>query len=422
VNGKVYDAAISFDVASAPPVSSVTTTFESYAPSIPSVAYPAEAARTPELRFIQRTDGTRTYSAAITNLKGGKEYKASVDATNPIGEGTAEYETPYVRELEKFSANDFFVGAYYYPWYNSSKWQQPHFGTPLLGLYDSQDTLVQSKHIDWASGNAINFFVSSWQGHPDDRTLQLLQNQLSSDISIGIVYESLDLLKVQKIDNDDIYGGSRSIALDDDNTAILSADFDKLASTYFENPQYWRLDGKPAVFLYVSSLFSGDLNNVFGQLRDIAQNHGFGLFIVGDEVWWDSPDRVSMDRLRAYDAITSYLMTSSNPAQVTDANYESRLNDSFAQWSNKATAAGIKFIPFATPGYASFSETRTVARDAGKFKNRLGIAAQYVDENIKALMVTTFNEWFEYSYVEPGSTNGFDYLQTLHDSVAGFRT
>jgi len=73
---------------------------------------------------------------------------------------------------------------------------------PLLGEYRSDDPIVMSKHIDWATGHRIDVFAVSWTGYESgdvkyfDDNLKLLFNiTLSKDINIMILYESPGRLK-----------------------------------------------------------------------------------------------------------------------------------------------------------------------------------------------------------------------------------
>jgi hypothetical protein len=85
LNGKVYDAALSFDVESTQSISSVNAVFEGYAPTIPARAYPPEDPVTLQLEPAPQSTSVTTYSARVANLKGGKQYKLSCQAKNSVG-------------------------------------------------------------------------------------------------------------------------------------------------------------------------------------------------------------------------------------------------------------------------------------------------------------------------------------------------
>jgi hypothetical protein len=89
---------------------------------------------------------------------------------------------------------------------------------------------------------------------------------------------------------------------------ILLSDFDYLAQTYFRNPAYYRVGGRPVVVLYVSRIFRGAYAEAIAALRERMQAMwGIELYLIGDEVDWDlGPSRAW---IRLYDAITGYTST-----------------------------------------------------------------------------------------------------------------
>ena len=435
VNDKVYDAILSFDVQGSEPISSLNATLDTYAPTIPAGAYPEEPPR--NLQF-NKSPSSETLSTQVTDLKGGKYYEATVQATDAAGhQASAQFETPYVREFENTAKGaGINIGAYYYPWYNSTSWwddREKPKGTPLLGYYTNdftyisqkQSEIVVSKHIDWSTGHKIGKWLSSWWG-PSSRSgaalKRIFANPLISDIDIGIVYEGDGLLKSNQNRWDLNDGGY--------NRSQLTSHMDYFATNCFPSPHYWKINGRCVVYYYYSRSFIGDLEGAFGQLRDIAQNHGYKLFIIGDEMGdnrnWDSPSNWSSSRLKLYDGMTNYLalpggfpVTTQDykKVNVTNDNYANVLSSYLAEWSTATRNLGIKLIPFACPGYNTVNASeKTLLRDIARFKERLNTAKTYVDPDIKTLMITTFSEWFEGTRVEPGTDDGFATLDCIRET------
>ena len=182
LNGKVYDAVLSFAVESDSAITDLNAVLSDYGGSIPARAYPTETSKTLQLASSTQTSPSiGTYSGQVTNLKGGKRYQASISVTNSAGKSDANFETPYVREFENIAGMDnVLVGASYHPWWENPCRYYCHWdelgadyakdttplGTPLLGLYNSNDPLVISKHIDWATGYGIDSFWCSYNGRP----------------------------------------------------------------------------------------------------------------------------------------------------------------------------------------------------------------------------------------------------------------
>jgi hypothetical protein len=56
----------------------------------------------------------------VSDLKGGKQYKLTIQATNVAGTQNTGFQTPYVREFENIAHEDnLIVGAVYNPWFEN---------------------------------------------------------------------------------------------------------------------------------------------------------------------------------------------------------------------------------------------------------------------------------------------------------------
>ena len=427
VNDKVYDATAAFDVESTTPVTSLNATLEGYAPTIPPRAYPPENRVTLQLGPVRQSTSVTTYSAKVTDLKGGKHYKLSTQAKNSAGTQTEEFETPYVREFENIAGMDnVLVGASYHPWWENpcrgfchwgelgadySKGTTP-LGTPLLGLYNSNDPSVISKHIDWATGYGIDSFWCSYNGSnvADERMAPIMANALVKDIKIALLYETAIALGGP---NEDL----SHVDLNDASTySLLEYHFRSMASRYFSHPSYLKIDGRPVVYIYASSQIGGDISTPIRKLREsVRQIAGFDMYLIGDEMHlYESP---KMNRLKPFDAITSYSHTNSA---------ETRSQREYAVWQNAARSADIELIPPVSPGYDDRNLCKLGVRKGCSYapKSPQGLAArletalQFVGRD-RMLMIVSWDEWAENSFVEPTVEDGFKYLQTLRNTLAG---
>jgi len=144
------------------------------------------------------------------------------------------------------AASNVTVGVYYYPWYHSSAAHSAYDSLrghlvpvqhPALVDYDSNEDSVISAHIDHSHAGNIDLWVMSWwgEGAVEDIVFKsfILNHPRASELKYAILYESTALL------------GSMSSP---DYSGFIS-DFDYLNSTYFSNPNYYKIDGKPVVFI-----------------------------------------------------------------------------------------------------------------------------------------------------------------------------
>lgn len=308
------------------------------------------------------------------------------------------------------------VGAYYYVWYDAAEWRKGYLGDklappirPLLGEYSSADPRVAAQHVAWASEYGIDFFAVSWagRGSPADRYLEagLLAAPNVGDIRFAILYESLLAL------------GHRDhrVDFDDATTGRFVSDLDYLARRYFSHPRYLTLDGRPVLFLYVTRNFEGKQREAIAAARRRIEALGRAPYLVGDEVFWHDPRR---RRLKLFEAVTAYNMYDWPRREFTGyAAASAFLHDVTAQYRRyqRATAdAGVAFVPSVLPGYNDRgvrpqANHYVIARRLAPDQDEGGLFAEalrrtglpFLDDRNRLLVVTSFNEWHEWTQIEP---------------------
>lgn len=458
VNDRVYDGTLSFTAEDRDSLiaEAYMELNPSVPPEIPSQAFPAEDPRRIQLTPMNIVFDSKTasFSQDITGLKGGKGYQIKVKAKDAAGNESKDskynpnersgsiLDIPYVREFENITeTSDLNIGANYI-WNYSEKWDSlRHNDTslvdiPMLGLYDngsenSVSDFVRSKQIDDATGHGIKIFFCNWDGPSDVRPQRLLSNYLAKDVRVAIEYQTISqngderLKRILLPNKENVFGNSTFINLDDiQNRAVLKSDFEFMTNNLFSHPSYLRIEGAPVVYYYLSKLFIGDTKSAIGELRDIAQDHGYKVFIIGDEVYWHSAESANPEILRLYNAITPYDMVPTAKYLSVLSDFETKLDQKTQEWSEMARKLGIHFVPYATPGYYPIAIRpeeldRVVPRSVPKFRTRLEIAQKHMDPEIKLVHITTFDDWFEFTCVERGKKYGLDYLNPVKDVFFG---
>lgn len=313
------------------------------------------------------------------------------------------------------------IGAFYYPWYDKNRhWLEGYKGTPILGEYSSEDQSVISKHIDWASEYGIDFFLMSWWGPNSWEDITLRNHFLKSEdityIKFAILYESYGRLKANE---------NGKINFDDpDNKLRLIEDFKYLSKTYFNHEQYLKIDNKPVVFIYLTRVFDGDYKSAITELRAEIRKEGYELYLIGDQVYWQSPHEESEKELmKQFNAITAYNMH----ASVSDINinFVEKVSNKYKEWFETADGLGVDFIPNVMPGFddtAVRPEAKhpVISRDTSHFKYFCEEARKYLsDKNI--ILITSWNEWHEYTQIEPDQNYLERYLEVIKQTLANYR-
>jgi hypothetical protein len=433
-NGKVYDVRLSFDVQDAQ--SELGDTRVILEPSTPlnlgkAAFLPEDQTEYhPQPKAESSDSRSASFSQAIIGLKGGRTYKTHVTASDELGNWDAEvYDSAYVREFENIAQNlQISATALYYAAYTpGARTWDGTIGTPLLGQYDSADANVIDKHIDWASGFGIRNFLINFTGPYFPSTRIVKETYVNSPVANGMKfafnYESH--LRLKQVP----YEAWWHIDVDDpSNLGTIKKDFEFLADTFFDDPHYLRIDNRPVVAFDRSRAFIGNLKSFWSELRKHMRSLGHDPYLIGDEVYWHydwsaTPSSASaVQRIKSYDAIICYNAYSPGEDYLLD-DFENNVDRLFGEWSRVAWANGLGFIPSALPGIDLRKAPwggpfKPLERSVDRFRKELNICKKYVDPKLQTLLIF-FNEWNENSGVEPSVQDGFGYLQTLRDTLAG---
>ncbi len=409
MNEKVYEVTVSFEAEDScnPIVSAVLTWIPINYENLPSEAFPEEKIRTFNLTPLDGSYGDlrEKFSVTVSGFAGGREYEIRVEVRDSAGNTQVKtIRTTYLREYENMARLDsVLIGAHYYPWYGIGRhWDEGYTGKPLLGEYDSRNPVVISKHIDWATGHGIDFFIVSWwgPGSYEDLTLKnhMLENPLAKSMRFAVLYE--------------ITGRIGGLSLNEAEK-VIEEDFSYLNRTYSRDPRYLRINGKPVVEIYLARTLP---RSALKAIHECGRRYGF--YLLGDLVYWQSPSETSQV-VRYFDGVTSYNMHTSVPGILN--NFEKRLREKYSEWYTFLRTKRVDFIPSAIPGFddrAVRSGNIPLPRSIDRFKEQLRIALSYSWPH-KIVIITSFNEWHEYTSIEPSEEYGMKYLEAVRGVCEG---
>ncbi len=315
-------------------------------------------------------------------------------------------------------AGDRHVSVFYYPWYHTDRhWAEGYLRSelqteqsPLLGEYSVRDAQTIAQHIRWSQTYGIDNWICSWWGPGSwgDVTMKdYISHQLdTSGVSYCLFYESAGLLN---LDN--------GITFDADKTETFRSHFKYMAANFFSDPSYYKINGRPVVYIYLTRTFKGEYLNAIQLVRQDMHAMGWDIFLAGDEVYWGSPDAA---RIASLDAITAYNMH--GPSQY--AGYPSATNFipdvgmKYNQFKQVADSKGVIFIPDVMPGFndrgvrlsaGHYIIPTQVHPDSGHtstFSQSIDMAVPHIDDSLNAICITSFNEWHEDTQIEPTVTTG----------------
>jgi hypothetical protein len=278
--------------------------------------------------------------------------------------------------------------AFYYPWYKMRSWDAPRLKDHPLVRYESDDPETIKRQIEQAKSVGIDGFVSSWWG-PNTRTDKnlkpLLDIAAEKDFEICIYFETLT-------------GAGDPIEPEE---AYRRLEF--MLSTYADHPAYIKMDGKPVVLFWAAEEYHVDKwGEIFARLREKGLD-GFFIFSQYDEM-----------SLRVFDGFTTYgVFGYSNIKRVFK---EARRKVDLYPLLNEKIDKKM-WIATVQPGYdeRKLPNRRGLFRDreGGNFYRRTWEAA--LQTHPDWIVISTWNEWWENSYIEPSEKYGDKYLQITRE-------
>ena len=365
-----------------------------------------------------------TFFLLITAVFGRSEFAAASDS-----EAKAQ-----LQERDLFA-------AFYYSWYVAEEWENDWDAEPVrpygtdgarqLRLYASDDPKIFNRHLELAEEFAIDVLVLSWmgQGSRTDINLQkVLAEAEGRKVKFAILYESWVNLgsstdKVKRIDFS--------------SESVRSQFFDDLAylrTNYYERyPNQFTIDGKAMLYLYLVRNYRNLPLGFVDRIRATLAPRP--VHIVADVAYF-GPDRHPFTahnvddvgpRKLLFDAYTAYNMYSYSAVADGESALQYMMREAepvFHDW-----AESVPFYPHVLPAYKDFRDghgrltgTKEEFRQSVCRVLKLRTWGRFSERFRRIVFITTFNEWYEGTSVEPGMTRRpgsrdyrFDYLDVIRD-------
>ncbi|MBU1669915.1 MAG: glycoside hydrolase family 99-like domain-containing protein [Actinobacteria bacterium] len=362
----------------------------------------------------QRAGGTTTIEAA--DVTGGAE--ARVESLS-LGEGSQATSRPigalFAGVSPKTVARERPVEgtpalAFHYPWYGSQDdWSNEILSDRPAQPYVSDDEAAIRRQIEQAKGAGLDGFISSWWGpgtYTDENLALLLEVASEEGFRVAVNFETL-------ADKDE-QGKDAPI-----EEARISKWLEYLLVSYGDHPAMMEVEGKPLVFLWASDAVELEAwRRVLGGLERRGHDASFiGMVGAG------GPPAGSLD---VFDGLHVYnpLGLTGNTGDVGMLKAEYAETGSTVRYYN--TLAGGRpriWAPTAMPGYDDDlipdREGIVVPRDDGAYYRSCLQAA--IDSEPDILLVTSWNEWWEHTYIEPSQRYDDRFLELTAEGVGDWR-
>lgn len=265
------------------------------------------------------------------------------------------------------------VLAVYYAWYTQGSWNA--HTTPYLpvSLYNSSSSRVMQEQIREAQSAGIDAFEVDWIGPHDsagvDRNLRKLLVLAAQDHFHITAYVDLNFLRTPQAVTDALMYLAR----------------------YYSDPGWFHFHGKPFVaFYHVASFPLATWRDIFAK---VDPSHA--VFWMGEGV--------DYSYLQIFDGM--------HPFSIAWAAHPGRQLAKFAAWTR--AYPGKAWMATVTPGNNDTllrgAQGFIVRRDQGNYYLRTWRDALATKPDL--INITSWNEWFEGTQIEPGQTYGNLYLK-----------
>lgn len=314
------------------------------------------------------------------------------------------------------------VSAYYYTWYKKGDWtDHRYFGQPILGEYGSDAPQTAEQHITWANHAKIDSFTVSWWGPstlPETylRT-GLLKAKNISQIKLMLHYESLG-----RLDAKDGAIDQRCDFANETVTQQFINDLQYLNDNFFHHPSYYKINNKPVLVLYVTRTFK---NFTPTKLETIRKKLGFDLYLIADEVFFNkqsSPstavNKPEKSTLRGFDAYTAYNMFENDKVIPGETAYDYQYREAMPIYRKWAMSS--QFFPNIMPMYSDFRGHKQLQGNDDGFRLQIQMVKKLRNTSLNKpfiIFVTSFNEWWEGSSIEPTLENKDIFLNVLRTEL-----
>lgn len=283
------------------------------------------------------------------------------------------------------------VLAFYYAWFDKNTWNSGKVPDVPQTPYVSANREAITRQVEQAQGAGIDAFVLNWWG-TGNQTEKNLKTLLDVASQKGFrVAVDFDI-------NSPFMGGTASYA---DNLRHLH-------NNHMAHAAYLRYQGRPVVFFYNVSRLSVD---TWRNLRNQADPERKALWIA---------EGIDLKYLSVFDGHHLYSITW--PNRIPPANTLPKWGKRLRQYNREHGTAKL-WVATVMPGYddrkARPGSGFARSRDGGDYYRQSWQAA--IDSKPQWVIINSFNEWPEGSYIEPSQAYGGFYLDLTREWATRFK-
>jgi glycosyl hydrolase family 99 len=297
------------------------------------------------------------------------------------------------------------VLAFFYPWWNRDSWSSPLYIDRPVQPYSTSDPADLVRVLTQAKSAGLDALVVSWSGKDFDggidnrRMLACLAAAQSAGIRIATLFETT-VANPQHVDGN----------ADPDTVFRWLVD---VVDTYATHDAYLRVGGRPVVLAYAAQRMSQP-----GWAEALARLRASGrdVLLIGEGI--------NATRLGALDGLFFYASNVYQGDEIRDFDRAQSLSVRTYHLLPNDTHKRRIWVADVSPGYDDTHlldgrVARVSDRDGGRYYARQWQRA--IDMRADWVVVTSWNEWFENTQIEPSVRYGDLYVRLTRMWAESFR-
>jgi hypothetical protein len=279
--------------------------------------------------------------------------------------------------------------AFYYMWFGPADFDKGQMSDRPNTPYDSSKPEVMERQVKEARDAGIDGFIAAWTGAgtpTDDNFARLLDIAAANNFKVTIYFETGFI-----------------------GQANVRANLQAVLGKYASHPAFLRWDNKPVIFFWSPATY-GNANAWRDLRKQVDPNN--------EQIW--SVDTIEKAYLDAFDTIHFFSAGKwkANTNMVQENAKWRGIIDQYngAHGTKRLWTAGV------TPGWDE-SRMQPPRTPAKVFPRRDGALYEEawkgaMASNPEWITITSYNEWFEGTQIEPGTTYGNRYLDLTRQFVS----
>ena len=320
------------------------------------------------------------------------------------------------------------IGALSFPGWREHSWDRIRNFTPerkpLLGWYDEGNPEAVDWQIKWLVENGISYLLVDWFPRKEYVTERF-------HIRLNHWFEAFRKARYRRFLKFAVLWENQMKGHD---VAFVEWIARHLADEFFSMPEYYRIDGRPVVYVWNKTRLDTELSDVGGCRKALeiieaaakAKGHK-GVWFIAHRSPAVSRDEIESIRAAGFDMTAIYRYRGEGAPGVSSL-VEGRRpfaeveKTSLQHWRALQKIGVLPFLPSLTTGWDDRPWNgdhgfeiygRTVAAFEAICRDALVFSAE---SGVKNMLVGPINEWGEGSYAEPNAEFGFGMYEAIRNT------